>query len=273
MKPKILVVGDAMYDKYYIGTTTRISPEAPIPVVKVVETKFFGGGCLNVDRNLRDLGAETRVVHGWNCSPGTRAEVPQKNRLVVGTQQIARWDEYDEVSSIDLERLDEAILHWEPTAIVVSDYGKGSINYDVRNWIYSKGKQVFVDSKSNPEEWSWHGVTLFPNQHEYEQFKFDYDYRPSVVLKRSEKGIQRLEQGKVVEEYPAWASHVVSVCGAGDTVLAAYAYAYCVGLPPLPFSNAAAAVVVSKPWTSTATSEEIFKVVEEVKQCQATSKG
>jgi D-beta-D-heptose 7-phosphate kinase/D-beta-D-heptose 1-phosphate adenosyltransferase len=273
MKPKILVIGDAMYDRYYIGTTTRISPEAPIPVVKVTKQEFFGGGALNVSANLQSLGAEIRVEYGWNSSEGTLIRVPEKNRLMVGTQQLARWDEYDEVDPIDLERLDRAVLHWQPDAVVVSDYGKGSINYDVRGWVYQLGVRTFVDSKSSPEAWSWHGVTLFPNQHEYEQFKFDYDHRPSVVLKRSGAGIARLEQGKIVEEYPAWAKQVVSVCGAGDTVLAAYSYASCVGLHALPFANAAAAVVVEKPWTATATVEEVMAKAKEVAECQATKVG
>lgn len=266
MKPKVLVVGDAMWDKYYIGTTSRISPEAPIPVVKVGEMKAFGGGAYNVANNLKDLGAEVRIVYGH--VPGTSIHIPEKNRLMVGTQQLARWDEYDEVGPIDLTWLEQAVLEWEPEAIVVSDYGKGSVTYNVLQWCLSRSLPLFLDTKGTPAVLP--NATLFPNQHEYEAFRQEYDVCPNVVLKRSSAGIQRLVYGEVKEEYPAWAKSAVSVTGAGDTVLAAYAYACCVGLHPLPFANAAAAVAVSKPWTASATVEEIMALAEEVAKCQDT---
>jgi D-beta-D-heptose 7-phosphate kinase/D-beta-D-heptose 1-phosphate adenosyltransferase len=274
MKPKILVIGDAMYDRYYIGTTTRISPEAPIPVVKVIEQKFFGGGALNVQANLRELGAEVRVEYGWNSSEGTIIRVPHKNRLMVGTQQVARWDEFDEVEPIELERLDQAVLHWKPDAIVVSDYGKGSIQFDVIEWVEQQKLPTFVDTKRSPKEFGYSATCVFfPNETEHIQWEQQYDWCQKVVLKRSAAGIRRLELGSVVEEYPAWAKQVVSVCGAGDTVLAAYSYASCVGLHALPFANAAAAVVVEKPWTATATVEEVMAKAKEVAECQATKVG
>lgn len=270
IKPKILVVGDAMWDEYYFGTTTRISPEAPIPVVKVTDHKQFYGGAGNVYENLLALGADAKLVSGDKAGK----PVTRKNRLMVGTTQVARWDTNDENDPVDLELLDQAILHWTPNAVVISDYGKGSVSYAVRQWVLDQRVPIFVDTKGSPV--GLQNATLFPNQAEYEKYKDEYNTCPNVVLKRSERGMAKLNYGEIQEEYPAWAKSVVSVCGAGDTVLAAYAYASCVGYKPLPFANAAATVVVSKPWTSTATCEEVFHVWSGVKsevKCQCpTSK-
>ncbi len=265
MQPRILVIGDAMTDVYHVGTATRISPEAPIPVVRISNTTAYHGGAANVAANLTALGADARLVRGTR-----NGQIPHKHRLMVGETQIARWDETDQVDPVDLEHLDQAVLHWEPDAVVVSDYGKGSVIPTVLQWVLDQQRPTFVDTKGSP---SWlPNATLFPNRSEYEAYRDQYDICPNVVLKRSEVGIAKLSYGKVVEEYPAWATSVVSVCGAGDTVLAAYVYASCVGLHPLPFANAAAAIVVGKPRTATASVEEIMAKAKEVAGCHPTNK-
>lgn len=272
MKPKVLVVGDAMWDHYHFATATRISPEAPIPVFSVYDQKMFSGGARNVKANLDVLGADTKLVSG--LTPTTQAgfySEPRKHRIVVGNTQVVRWDEDDKVEPIDLEQLDQAILRWKPDAIIISDYGKGSISKEVIEWIFAQDVWVYIDTKRDPAEFSYfaagatpefpyEAIIFFPNQHEYDQFP-SYTEHQNVVLKRSEKGIQFREFGKVDEEYPAWATNVVSVTGAGDTVIGAYAYAYLRGYKPLPFANAAAACSVSKPYTSTVTEKEVEEVL------------
>jgi D-beta-D-heptose 7-phosphate kinase/D-beta-D-heptose 1-phosphate adenosyltransferase len=256
-KPKILVVGDAMVDQYRFGTTTRISPEAPIPVVKVTDYKTFHGGAGNVFTNLVALGAEVRLRAG--------EPTPIKNRLMVGNTQVARWDTNDEVQPILLEQLDQAILHWTPDAIVVSDYGKGSVDEHVIDWLHTvEGIPIFIDTKSSPRRFdraariTQPAVTFFPNLTEYTQHDDDYVDEYSVILKRGADGLSRLEYGILQEFYRAYATNVISVCGAGDTVLAAYAYFTALGDPAALFkASIAAAIVVEKPWTATASAKEI----------------
>jgi D-beta-D-heptose 7-phosphate kinase/D-beta-D-heptose 1-phosphate adenosyltransferase len=244
-KPKILVVGDVMLDNYYIGTTTRISPEAPIPVVKVTEVKTFEGGAANVRMNLDALGAETRMVSGGPYEPCT-----VKNRLIVGTTQLARWDENDEVKPIELEALDKAMLHWTPDAIIVSDYGKGSVDDTIIEWISDHQHiPIFIDTKRNPNDFPYFDQNFFPNEKEFEQYPEEYCSRSRVFLKCGAQGIQQLRFGKPVAEFPAYARNVVSVCGAGDTILAAYTYFTTLGDPAALFkASIAAAIVVEKPW-------------------------
>ena len=264
-KPKILVVGDAMVDAYHFGITTRISPEAPIPVVKVLEEKVFDGGARNVEQNLKTLGANVRTVYGYTVVDNeTATQIPEKHRLMVGNTQVARWDRYDQVQPIEVDWLNQMVFHWAPDAIVVSDYGKGSINYDVSHWINQQKLPTFVDTKGSPGLYR-DDFTFFPNIAEFETHEKNYRELENVIYKCSADGIRRLHKGRVVESFRAYADRVVSVCGAGDSVLSGYVYAVLTKHPnPLQFANAAAAVVVEKPYTATATLEEINAVLARV---------
>ena len=261
-RPRILIVGDAMVDRYHFGTATRVSPEAPIPVVRITSHETFNGGAANVFTNLVTLGAEVRLRAG--------EPTPIKNRLMVGTTQVARWDEEDKVHPIPLEALETP--GWEPEAIVVSDYGKGSVNQDVINWINAQRVPMYVDTKRDPMDFYIGGTypqKFFPNLQEYGKYKESYDSLDYVILKRSAEGIQDLAYGKCRAEFPAYARNVVSVCGAGDTTLAVYVYFESLGDPSALFkASIAAAVVVEKPGTATATVAEI----EERIRCLDTKK-
>ena len=257
-KPKILVVGDAMIDVYHFGTTTRVSPEAPIPVVKITDHQTFHGGAANVFTNLVALGAEVRMRAG--------DPTPIKNRLMVGTTQVARWDTNDEVCPITVDELD--LNEWTPDAIIVSDYGKGSIDFTVSRWINQQRLPTFVDTKGSPALYR-DDFTFFPNIAEYDIHVNNYRELENVIYKCSADGIRRLYKGRVVESFRAYADRVVSVCGAGDTVIAAYAYFATVGDPAALFkASIAAAIVVEKPWTATASLAEINERIK----CLATKK-
>ena len=113
--PKVLVIGDLMLDRYIFGETTRISPEAPVPVVKFSNEKFMLGGCGNVVRNLYNLGVKTSIIsaigndvagekileelRNRNISISGIVQIPtifttEKMRILSNEQQIVRvdWD-------------------------------------------------------------------------------------------------------------------------------------------------------------------------------------
>jgi D-beta-D-heptose 7-phosphate kinase / D-beta-D-heptose 1-phosphate adenosyltransferase len=255
----VTVFGDEFRDRYWLGSTSRISPEAPIPVVRIEDTKEFWGGAGNVILNLTSLGVRVSAA-------GPRYnELPIKNRLCVGDYQLARWDEQDTVPELRIGAVAESTLY-KPEGIVISDYGKGSITYEVIEAIAGLNLPTYIDSKRNPRDFDiiLH-PTFFPNQKEYDEHIHDYRLQPNVILKRGAAGIERQSFGRVVESYPTWADRVVSVCGAGDTVLSAYVYAELTGqFRPLVFANAAAAVVVGKPYTAVATLDEIRSVLSKV---------
>ena len=254
---KVAVFGDPMRDVYWVGTADRLSPEAPLPVVKVQEKLEFPGGAANVAAGLEALGVEVeKFYYPLGC--------PVKNRLVVGNYQLARWDESDECHENNTAaRLDDV------DAVVVSDYGKGGITYPVWQNILDSGKPLFVDTKGSPIGW-WtldNRAIVFPNHKEYQEQQ-DYVGFKLCVLKQGAHGLSLLSYGKEWLHCPARAKRVVSVNGAGDTVLAAFVYKYLLngGQESMAnraavWANAAAAVAVGKPYTSTVSREEVERFI------------
>lgn len=251
-QPRIAVIGDFFNDNYWIGEASRISPEAPVPVVKITKTQRFAGGGGNVRDNLLALGAE--VI----CVEPSSSYLPTKHRLMVGDYQLARWDENDRCGEARLGSVDPKGLD----AVVISDYAKGAVTDKVIDTISSWNLPTFIDSKRSPRDFDIvMNPYFFPNQKEYDAYRFDFSLQPNVILKRGPHGIEHHSFGRVIETLPAWADHVVSVTGAGDTAISAFVFASLSGRPALAWANAAAAVVVGKPWTATATVEEVEKVL------------
>jgi len=249
-------MGDAFVDRYHISTSCSLSAEAPIPVCKVGMVKEFHGGALNVKMNLLSLGAEAYYLY----PPLPTQHFPIKNRLMFGDSQLARWDEEDWCPPY--QKVDLLTLLDGYDALVVSDYGKGSITKEVIQILrdVSQNIPVFVDTKCDPSPWLGSEAILFPNLKEYKQFEQGYGWFPKLVLKKGEEGVSLLEYGTAVLSRPSLVDYVVSVNGAGDTLLAAFVIAtlsgsslnYC-----LEWSQAAAAVAVENPYTYSPSVEEV----------------
>jgi D-beta-D-heptose 7-phosphate kinase/D-beta-D-heptose 1-phosphate adenosyltransferase len=149
LAPAILVVGDAMVDRYIIGETTRISPEAPVPVIKAAREDMRPGGAANVAANVAALGqrcallticgddaagedlgrmmAQHGVLFERVLDPGRHTT--QKTRVISGVQQIARIDQDGSVGDAarsELARRLEARLDGV-RAVIFSDYDKGAL--------------------------------------------------------------------------------------------------------------------------------------------------
>lgn len=264
---RIAVVGDFMTDIYHIGEASSLSAEVPIPVVKVKETKAFPGGAGNVAANLHALGCKVL----WFPGGGT----PLKNRLMVGDHQLARWDQYDECRPVaGLNRLVGV------DAIVVADYGKGSVDEFVVEYVKRHvGVPVFVDTKRDPSVWSGVAVAVFPNEKEYSQFPKQYDdFDGFVVQKHGVQGLSLFNFKRGIGPpdrvgiggFPSVARFVRSVNGAGDTVIAAFVYKWLAQMQEyayheegqdyeelLKFANTAAAIAVENPMTYAPTLKEI----------------
>lgn len=239
----ILVVGDFMTDVYWIGTASRVSPEAPCLIIDIEQTSKYAGGAGNVGFNLEALGAKVITVGQLG---------PIKNRLIVDWAQIVRWDENDRCEPIHRFADSKCSL----SKIVVADYGKGTITPSLIDQIRSLNLPTFVDTKSDPTPYTGWATAVFPNAKEYKQYETQYNLFERCILKLGSDGIAELKFGKIKRSYPAFAERIVSVNGAGDTVLAAYTFKYPHG-NPLHFANLAAAVAVEKPFTSIVTLKEI----------------
>jgi D-beta-D-heptose 7-phosphate kinase/D-beta-D-heptose 1-phosphate adenosyltransferase len=309
----VLCVGDAMVDLYIHGQAHRISPEAPVPVVKVARRLLVPGGAGNVVKNLGALGAAPRTV----CITGDDAWADElkrllkaagrvepvfirdasrptsvKTRIIAGIQQVVRFDEEDDrplggrLAEEFLAAVRAALP--EVRAVVLSDYGKGSLTDELLRAILDSareaGRPVVVDPKGRDYSRYRGAALVTPNRLELAEAAgrrlvtagelegagrelmaaCDLD---NLLITRSEDGMMLLEGG-VLEPVllPSQAREVFDVSGAGDTVAAVMAAALAVGAPlavGARLANLAAGVVVGKVGTATAAPEEIRAWAEE----------
>jgi bifunctional ADP-heptose synthase (sugar kinase/adenylyltransferase) len=206
---KILLIGDNCLDVYQYGTIDRLSPEAPIPVFVPTHKEEREGMAGNVYANLKALGCDVNIVCG-GASKKTRL-IDSRSR-----QQIVRIDE--DVQSIPIVNID-------PTgydAVVISDYNKGVVSYELIEKIINQSNQgvkfpVFVDTKKTDLA-RMQGAWVKINELEYSKIKTSCS---GLIVTRGAKGV-------VVPYHelklPAPLVEVVDVTGAGDTFLAALAY-------------------------------------------------
>ena len=267
-RTRVVVAGDVMLDRYLFGSTGRISPEAPVPVVHVQDTDDRPGGAANVAVNLAALGSSTSLVgvvgrdaaakslagileaSGIECAFAEADDRPTitKTRVQSRGQQLIRLDEEralampgDAVASALARTLEGA------GAVVLSDYGKGALS-DVQTMIATcrgAGVPVLVDPKGTDFS-RYRGATLItPNQGEFEavagRAESDDDLvararammedleLDALLVTRSEKGMLLVESGSEPLFLSTQAREVYDVTGAGDTVIATLAAAVASG--------------------------------------------
>ena len=270
---RILVAGDLMLDQYSFGPTSRISPEAPVPVVRVTETQARAGGAANVAVNLSSLGAVTTVagIVGKDAnatvlrelleSQGVKTALAESNdrptitklRVLSRNQQLLRLDT-EEVYAADDASMVAGILQNELAGndiCILSDYAKGTLG-DVAALIAQcreQGVPVLVDPKDT-DFTAYRGATvLTPNLAEFEVVAgaSDTDDRlvsqaetlrnelelQALVITLSERGMLVVAADTEAAILPARAREVYDVTGAGDTVIAVLAAGVGAGLPIL----------------------------------------
>jgi len=251
-----------MLDRYLFGSTGRISPEAPVPVVHVHETDDRPGGAANVAVNLAALGVTTSLVgvvgkdaaadslesimgeRGIACSFARDDDRPTitKTRVQSRGQQLIRLDE-EKASAMPGDAMVDTLrgAFDGAGAVVLSDYGKGALS-DVTAMIAAcrdAGVLVLVDPKGTDFE-KYRGASLItPNQSEFEAVagKSDSDEElverarammddlqlDALLMTRSEKGMLLVETGAEPLFLSTQAREVFDVTGAGDTVIATLA--------------------------------------------------
>lgn len=267
----VLVVGDVMLDRYWYGPTNRISPEAPVPVVKVDTIEERPGGAANVAMNIASLGAVSRLVGLTGIDDAARAlsaklnevnvrcdfvSVPThptitKLRVLSRNQQLIRLDFEEGFDGVDPQPMIERIQQALPNigALVLSDYAKGALTH-VQTMIQTAkaaGVPVLIDPKGTDFS-RYRGATLLtPNLSEFEAvvgrckneqelvergMRLVADYQLSALLiTRSEQGMTLLQPGKAPLNLPTQAQEVYDVTGAGDTVIGVLAAALAAGNP------------------------------------------
>jgi D-beta-D-heptose 7-phosphate kinase/D-beta-D-heptose 1-phosphate adenosyltransferase len=203
----ILLLGDSCRDIYQFGTVDRMSPEAPVPVFVPSYREERDGMASNVFKNLEALGCDVNYLFG---------ETSTKTRLIDSRsrQQIVRID--DDVESEPMTF--ETAIPPGYDAIVISDYNKGLITYELVEELRQEfSGPIFVDTKKQDLA-RFEGCIVKINQAEHKARSSDCS---NMIVTQGKQGA--LYNNKM---YPAAAIDVIDVCGAGDTFLAALAYEY-----------------------------------------------
>ncbi|QNB08801.1 D-glycero-beta-D-manno-heptose-7-phosphate kinase [Herbaspirillum frisingense] len=255
---RILIVGDVMLDRYWFGEVNRISPEAPVPVVRVERREERLGGAANVARNTASLGAKTallgvtgddepaRVMENMLREMGIDSHLNRdpsiativKLRVIGRQQQLVRIDfeeaPTDTVLRDKLTQFNSLVADYD--VIVFSDYAKGGL-VNVAEMIATAkklGKRILVDPKGDDFTPYAGASILTPNKSEMVrivgQWKNEEDLTAraqklrteldleALLLTRSEEGMSLYRDGEVTH-FPTMAREVFDVSGAGDTVI------------------------------------------------------
>ena len=193
---RVVAVGDAMLDEYLVGDVDRISPEAPVPVLRVRERRYALGGAANVAQNVVAIGAECRLVAAIGADAagrqltamlgeigvpdrgliGVARPTTRKSRVVARSQQLVRIDEEDDadLTVADAARIVAAIEDAirDADALILEDYNKGvlipSVITRAIELARSQRVPVVVDPKYR-HFFAYRGSTVFkPNRRELE---------------------------------------------------------------------------------------------------------
>jgi len=251
----ILVIGDHIIDKYIEGTESKLSPEAPVPVIGGTIKKWEAdGGATNVAKTIHALGGKPVMcsLTGHTTSifdfPFVAINVhdvrpPVKTRIVCNGHHVCRLDEehkYGEMTQAEvmniMYKIDYYLDQNRPDSVILSDYGKSGTNQDFINSLYrllskhSTRKKMFfiIDSKQRYRLEAGSDnleVVYTPNTYEWEAYIQMYkEATCNTLVTLGDKGMWYIDKHfNYLATIPADKVHVQDACGAGDTVTAAAA--------------------------------------------------
>jgi D-beta-D-heptose 7-phosphate kinase/D-beta-D-heptose 1-phosphate adenosyltransferase len=296
---RILCIGDVMVDRYVYGDVTRISPEAPVPVLTHTEQSNMLGGAGNAARNLSAMGAEVEFITvigndlvGNSASFLIENEIdngrftaniiteggritPLKTRYCSGSQQMLRVDHEDakHISSATerqiIRHLSSSIIAAD--AVLVSDYDKGMLTPEIMDTIKSNcvfyNRPLIIDPKKR--DWSLYaGATLVtPNQSEWDSFHLHpmTIYPTALLITKGKNGMQ-LHHNTGGAQFLSIAKNVYDVSGAGDTVAAIMTLMLACNASfevAAWTANVAASIAVGKRGTTPVTYDELINAVHQ----------
>ena len=294
---KILVVGDLMLDHYLFGTSTRMSPEAPVPVVIPDKEVSIPGGAANVAMNLSSLGANVKCfgVVGNDKWGKTLLDLLDENRIDINNIEVVNefrttvkhrlYSNGNQVARLDIEDYLEKECSFmnskynDYDVIILSDYNKGVL---AKPW-FNKPKNIPVVMDPKKENSNFFNISvLTPNLNELSSIsntkietpesiefackhlinKYNIDY---ILAKKGENGMSVFGKNNFNKHLDAHKVATPDVTGAGDTVIASFAVAYAKTKDieqSATFSNMVASIAVGKSGTSTVTIKDINNYIK-----------
>jgi rfaE bifunctional protein kinase chain/domain len=255
-KARVIVIGDVMLDRYIYGVSERLSPEAPVPIVRVVETREMPGGAGNAAMNIYSIGAIPYLIGVIGSDEeGKRLkeliqermggflvkekrQTTTKTRVISHSQHIVRFDreethQIEKITELEIiERLKD--LKKKFKTVLISDYGKGVITKNILYFIKKEFSKIIVDPFSKNFSLYKGVYLLLPNAKEAEEISgvstadeegceragrilLRKGSANWVLIKRGDKGMVLIGKKKR-EKIPAVLREVYDVAGAGDTV-------------------------------------------------------
>lgn len=265
MRKKILIVGDIIVDKYWSGDSHRISPEAPVPIVKISSVEDRLGGAANVANNIAHLRGDCLIIGIVGDDPDGRnvmnlfeknsilsslvvsADSPTITKLRISSrnQQMIRCDFEETPSVSDINRITSLFVDNIDSCdlVILSDYRKGALHNvdELIKIALDKGKEIFIDPKGE-DYFKYRGATaITPNKSELRAIVGNWNSEDELIEKaqslRKELNIKyllltRSEEGMTIFSdngeinISAQAKEVFDVSGAGDTAIAVLGMAY-----------------------------------------------
>ncbi|NQY42280.1 MAG: bifunctional D-glycero-beta-D-manno-heptose-7-phosphate kinase/D-glycero-beta-D-manno-heptose 1-phosphate adenylyltransferase HldE [Legionellales bacterium] len=257
---KVLVVGDVMLDRYWYGDTNRISPEAPVPVIKMNKQKEFPGGAGNVVLNIASLGAKVELISaigsdqqgnilkGLLKEPGVTFDAIEmddinttvKLRIICQQQQLLRLDQEkseNHLQSVVLMNKFQQYLE-NIDVLILSDYAKGVLAHPegIIKLAKENGIPVLVDPKGTDFSKYRGASILTPNRAEFRGVAGDWQSMSELTNKALQlikeldfdamivtlgaDGMVMIDKDENIVQIPAHTEEVFDVTGAGDTVIA-----------------------------------------------------
>jgi D-beta-D-heptose 7-phosphate kinase/D-beta-D-heptose 1-phosphate adenosyltransferase len=285
----IYVTGDIIIDEYIYGTTTRISPEAPVPIVDLTSREKRWGGCGNVYNNIVQVYSTARLacykdnsnldmfpINPYHVFFDTN-KIPLKTRIMSNNRYMSRIDDEEYIQNSELE--DKILKLWnaESGVIVLSDYNKGTIKNPLE-FIKNAKAKVLVDPKLSLDNYKG-AYILKPNKKEFEdyvgvcktpkqlmakaQLTRDHLELEYLVVTLGEDGV--LLVGDTIEHYESEVEEVFDVTGAGDTFMAGLALGTEAGMSisaSTRTANKLAGIAVSHNGTYTITGEDWIESIK-----------
>ena len=291
---KVLLIGDFMIDQYIFGSSNRMSPEAPVPVMITNKDYSKPGGAGNVAVNLSALGAKVSCIGYIGNDKEGRELIKLLNERNINTDRIDSFNTIttakkrfyiDEKQFLRIDN-EKIIMDWKPKnysninykdfdIIILSDYNKGVLN---NNWFTEIDfNNIFVDPKKDDFSFYSNAKIITPNLNELQRASglkiTDNDLLESackkilddtnlefIIAKNGENGMSIFNDSGLIKHFEAHKVFNPDVTGAGDTVIATFAltYTYTKDIEvAAKYANKAASLVVSKSGTATVTIDDI----------------
>lgn len=210
-KCKVLLIGDSCIDNYKIGTVDRLSPEAPVPVIKIINEYSLPGMAANVRCNLTNLGIDADFITNNQEITKTRYIDQRSGQHLLRVDTDPYISPWTGRSSCPIDFYD---------AIIISDYNKGFLTYEnIEHIINTASCPIFIDTKKdNLSSFGKGNVYIKINEIEFNNL---FSYSGNLIVTLGERGAMFGSK-----HFPTKPVEVMDVCGCGDTFLSALTFRY-----------------------------------------------